>query len=77
MGGGLIYNGKNTLRIRLTTFQKSLKLTEEINGQLDIELGHFMDKDAVLKKIKSRKAVGLDEIPDEVWKTRKFGNILL
>ena len=33
--------------------------------------------DSVLKKIKNRKAVGLDEIPPEVWKTRQFNNILL
>ena len=35
--------------------------------------------DAVLKKItnKNRKAAGLDEISAEVWKTRKFEDILL
>ena len=31
----------------------------------------------VLKKIKDRKAAGLDEIPPEVWKTRQFDDILL
>ena len=31
----------------------------------------------VLRKINNRKAAGLDEIPPEVWKTRKFNNILL
>ena len=30
-----------------------------------------------LKKIKNRKAAGLDKIPPEVWKTRQFDNILL
>ena len=30
-----------------------------------------------MKKIKNRKAAGLDEIPPEVWKTRKFDDILL
>ena len=29
------------------------------------------------EKIKNRKAPGLDEMPPEVWKTRKFDNILL
>ena len=33
--------------------------------------------DAVLKKIKIRKATGLDKILLEVWKTRKFDDILL
>ena len=33
--------------------------------------------DSVLRKIKNRKAAGLDEIPPEVWKTRQFDDILL
>ena len=33
--------------------------------------------DSVLRKIKNKKAAGLDEIPPEVWKTREFNNILL
>ena len=28
--------------------------------------------DSVLRKIKNRKAAGLDEIPQEVWKTREY-----
>ena len=32
---------------------------------------------AVLKNIKSRNAAGHDEIPPEVWKTKKFDDILL
>ena len=32
--------------------------------------------DVVLKKIKSRKAAGFEEIPSKVWKTRKFDDIL-
>ena len=32
---------------------------------------------SVLRKIKSRKAAGLDEIPPEVWKTRDIDEILL
>ena len=31
--------------------------------------------DAVMKKL--RKAAGLDKIPTEIWKTKKFDNILL
>ena len=30
----------------------------------------------ILRKIKNRKAAGLDEIPPEVWKTRQFNDIL-
>ena len=32
---------------------------------------------SVLRKIKNRKAAGLDEIPPEVWKIRQFEDILL
>ena len=71
-----------------TTFQKSTrkppKVTHEpitiiISKQLDIKLGLFTqeDLDSVLKKLKNRKAAGLDEIPPEVWKTRQFDDILL
>ena len=31
----------------------------------------------MLRKIKNRKAAGLDEIPSEIWKTRQFDDILL
>ena len=31
----------------------------------------------LLTKIKNRKAAGLNEIPPEVWKTRKFDDLLL
>ena len=50
-----------------------------ISKQLDIKLGPFTKKelDSVLRKIKNRKAAGLDEIPPEVWKTRQFDDILL
>ena len=60
------------------------KVTQEpinriISKQLDIKLGPFTQEelDSVLKKIKNRKAAGLDEIPPEVWKTRQFDDILL
>ena len=50
-----------------------------IRKQLDIKLRPFTleELDSVLRKIKNRKAAGLDEIPPEVWKTRKFDDILL
>ena len=46
---------------------------------MDIKLGPFTQEelDSVLKKIKNRKATGLDEIPPEVCKTRQFDDILL
>ena len=46
---------------------------------MDINLGLFTqgELDSVLRKIKNRKAAGLDEIPPEVWKTRQFDNKLL
>ena len=35
------------------------------------------DLDIVLSKIKNRKTAGLDEIPAEIWKTKKFDDLLL
>ena len=54
-------------------------ITRIISKQLDIKLGPFTQEelDSVLKKIKNRKAAGLDEIPPQVWKTRQFDDILL
>ena len=54
-------------------------ITRIISKQLDIKLGLFTqeDLDSVLRKIKNRKAAGLDEIPPEVWKTWQFDDILL
>ena len=54
-------------------------LTKFINNQLDIKLGHLTQEkfDVVLTKIKNWKAAGLDEIPPEEWKTRKFDDMLL
>ena len=50
-----------------------------ISKQLDIKLGQFMQEelDAVQRKIKNRKAAGLNEILSEVWKIRQFDGILL
>ena len=52
-------------------------ITRIISKQLDIKLGPFTqgELDSVLRKIKNRKAAGLDEIPPEVWKTRQFDDI--
>ena len=54
-------------------------ITKFISNQLDIKLGEFMQEElnSGLRKIKNRKAAGLDEIPPEVWKTREFDGILL
>ena len=54
-------------------------ITRIISKQLDIKLGPFTQEelDSVLRKIKNRKAAGLDENPPEVWKTRQFDDILL
>ena len=54
-------------------------ITRIISKQLDIKLGPFTQEelDSVLRKIKNRKAAGLDKIPPEVWKTRQFDDILL
>ena len=54
-------------------------ITRIVSMQLDIKLGPFTQEelDSVLRKIKNRKAAGLDEIPPEVRKTRKFDDILI
>ena len=54
-------------------------ITKIINNQQDIKLGQFTrdELDVVLAKIENKKAVGLDEIPSEIWKTKKFNDVLL
>ena len=54
-------------------------ITRINSKQLDIKLGPFTPEElySVLTKIKNRKAAGLEEIAPEVWKTRKFDDILL
>ena len=53
-------------------------ITSIISLQLYIKLGQFTPElHSVQRKIKNRKAAGLDEIPPEVWKTREFDDILL
>ena len=67
---------KNISRICWGNF---LKVTDKsiakiMNSQLDIKLREFTEEEfnVLLTKIKSRKAAGLNKIPPEVWKTRKF-----
>ena len=54
-------------------------MDEPITKIIDIKLGQFTQEelDVVLIKINNRKAASLDEIPPEVWKTRKFNDIVL
>ena len=54
-------------------------ITRIISKRLDIKIRPFTQEDlnSVLRKIKNRKAAGLDEIPPEVWRTRRFDDILL
>ena len=54
-------------------------ITKIINAQLDIRFGHFTQEELniILTKIKSRKAAGFDKISLEVWKTRKFDDLVL
>ena len=53
-------------------------ITKIISHLLDSKLRQFTQEElhTVLRKIKLRKAAGLDEIPPEVWKTREFDDIL-
>ena len=70
-------NIENLLRNPLKVTHKPI--TRIISKQLDIKFGQFAleEHDSVLRKIKNRKAAGLDEIPPEVWKTREFNDIQL
>ena len=50
-----------------------------IEHELEIKIGPFneLELDLVLKKLKNKKAAGLDGIPIEVWKTGKFNDLIL
>ena len=50
-----------------------------IEHELEIKTGSFneLKLDLVLKKLKNKKATGLDGIPPEIWKTGTFNNLLL
>ena len=47
-----------------------------ISYQVDIKQGQFTQEelDSVLRKIKNRKAAGLDEIPPEVWNLTTYSS---
>ena len=66
---------KNVSRIWSENVPKSLKKLSKkiINGQVDVKL----ELNAVWKKVKNRKAAGLNEIVSKFWKTREFDDILL
>ena len=61
------------------THEPITKKKKIISNQLDIKLGQFSQEelDSELRKIKNRKAAGLDEIPPEVSKTREFDDTLI
>ena len=54
-------------------------ITKIIINQLDIIQEQFtqVELNVVLTKVKNIKTASLDEIPPEVWKTRKFDDIQL
>ena len=58
---------------------KDQPIQQIIDNQLPIKKGPFSEEEleTVQKKLKNKKAPGLDEIPPEVWKTRRFNDILL
>ena len=72
-------NQQERIKLWKQHFENLQANTRIISQQLDIKLGPFTKEelDSVLRKIKNRKAAGLDEIPPEVWKTRQFDDILL
>ena len=58
---------------------KDQPIQQIIDNELPIKKRPFSEEEleTVLKKLKNKKAPGLDEIPPEVWKTRRFNDILL
>ena len=54
-------------------------IRKTFRNKLDIKLGQFTQEelDSVQRKIKNRKAAGLNEITPEVWKAMEFDDILL
>ena len=57
----------------------NMKNHENFISKLDIKLGQFTQEElnVVQTRIKNRNATGIDEIPSEVWKTRKFYDLQL
>ena len=77
-------NQQERIKLWKQHFENLPKITHEpitriISKQFDIKLEPFTQEelDSILRKIKNRKAAGLDEIPPEVWKTRQFDDTLL
>ena len=58
---------------------KDQPIQQIIDNELPMKKGPFSEEEleTVLKKLKNKKAPGLDEIPPEVWKTKSFNDILL
>ena len=48
-----------------------------INGRLDIKLEHFLGEEFGVALEKKGKAAKQDEILSEIWKARKFDDILV
>ena len=73
--------GNNVSRIYSENLRKlrMIKSQKNISNQSDIRLGQFTQEelDIVQRKIRNRKTAGLDEIPQEEGKKRKFNDLLL
>ena len=66
-------------RLRKSPKNRDKPITKMINNQLDIKQGQCIQEklDAVQTKMKKKKAAGFNKIPPDVWKTRKFDDLLL
>ena len=73
---GKQHPSKQQLYGHLTTFSKTIQMRRTRLAELSWK-SKDEELDSVLRKIKNRKAAGLDEIPPEEWKTRHFDDILL
>ena len=62
-----------SLTVSDSTVEKVIEHELEIKTRPYNELG----LDLILKKLKNKKAAGLDGIPPEVWKTGKLNDLLL
>ncbi len=51
--------------------------TKMINKQLDIKIEQFTQEFNLVQRKINKKAASLNEIPPEIWKTRKFNDLLL
>ena len=76
--------GTAKAKLKAASQQERVKLWEQHFKNLQGNPPEITDEpitkeelDSVLRRIKNRKAAGLDEIPPEVWKTRQFDDILL